>query len=445
MSFNILSIFKFVLTLSLIFLSLFFFNKGNELLKSIDKIKLKVSTPPKYENTNKNILILNNKVNKKTLLTENFLIKDNLNVNKKNIYDEIIIKVKKNDTFSKIIDPFFNENKIKNKIINKLSEEYNLRKLRVDQKIYFYKNKEGIVKKIIMPTDFATDLVINISGVNITLLKENIDISKETHSIEFIISSSVYEDGKKAGVPLSILSDAIRLYSFDVDFQRDIQKNNKFSISYEVLLNTKRETVSYGKIKYINLNFQKNNLEYFIFKTNDGFFDYFNKDGKNVRKSILKTPIDGARLSSSFGIRKHPILGFNKLHKGVDFAAPTGSPIYAGGNGIIEYAGVNGGYGKYIRIRHNSEYKTAYAHLRGFKKGISKGIRVKQGEIIGYVGSSGKSTGPHLHYEILYQNKQINPLKMKLPSGKILQGKELEKFKDEVKIIYSNYLFNLYE
>ena len=149
--------------------------------------------------------------------------------------------------------------------------------------------------------------------------------------------------------------------------------------------------------------------------------------------------------SSSFGIRKHPILGFNKLHKGVDFAAPTGTPIYSGGNGIIEYAGVNGGYGKYIRIRHNSEYKTAYAHLRGFKKGISKGIRVKQGEIIGYVGSSGKSTGPHLHYEILYQNKQINPLKMKLPSGKILQGKELEKFKDEVKIIYLNYLFNLYE
>ena len=167
--------------------------------------------------------------------------------------------------------------------------------------------------------------------------------------------------------------------------------------------------------------------------------------GKNVKKSLLKTPIDGARLSSNFGLRKHPILGYNKLHKGVDFAAKSGTPIYAGGNGIIEFMGNNGGYGKYIRIRHNNEYKTAYAHLSNFKKGIYKGVRVNQGDIIGFVGSTGNSTGAHLHYEIIYQAKQINPMTMKLPSGKILQENELIKFIKISKNIYANFLFNLYE
>ena len=190
---------------------------------------------------------------------------------------------------------------------------------------------------------------------------------------------------------------------------------------------------------------KKNTLEYFKFLTDDGFIDYFNRQGKNVKKSILKTPLDGARISSSFGMRKHPILGFNKMHKGVDFAAPIGTPVYAGGNGIIEMVGVNGGYGKYIRIRHNNEYKTAYAHLSSYKKGISKGVRVNQGEVIGYVGSTGRSTGPHLHYEIIYQNKQINPLKLKLPSGKILTGDELVRFEKKYKMILADHLNNLFE
>ena len=198
-------------------------------------------------------------------------------------------------------------------------------------------------------------------------------------------------------------------------------------------------------IKYASIIIDGKQLEYFKFITDDGYVDYFNREGKNVKKSILKTPLDGARISSNFGMRKHPISGFNKMHKGVDFAAPTGTPIYAGGNGIVEYVGRNGGYGKYIRIRHNNGYKTAYAHLSNYKKGISKGVRVNQGEVIGYVGSTGNSTGPHLHYEIIYQNKHINPLKLKLPSGKILEGKELEKFKKEYKIIYADHLSMLYE
>ena len=159
----------------------------------------------------------------------------------------------------------------------------------------------------------------------------------------------------------------------------------------------------------------------------------------------MKTPLDGARISSSYGMRKHPILGYNKKHLGVDFSAPKGTPVYSAGNGVIEFAGRNGGYGNYIRIRHNSSYKTAYAHLNKFNKGISKGVRVNQGQTIAYVGSSGRSTGPHLHYEIIYENKHINPMKIKLPSGKSLKEQELKTFKESSKIIYSNFLFHLFE
>ena len=359
--------------------------------------------------------------------------------------NEIIIAIKKNDTFSKIINPYFQNNIIKNKIINKLNKEINLKNIKIGQEIYIYQNSKKIVKKIIIPIDFSTDIVIEINETEITLSKKKIKLMKDFESKKFFIKSSLYEDGKMAGVPLEILSKAIRLYSFDVDFQRDIQKNDEFEIFYEVFFNSIRESVSNGNIKYTKLNLHGNNLEYFIFKDDDGHFDYFNKEGKNVRKALMKTPIDGARLSSSYGMRKHPILGYNKLHKGVDFAAPKGTPVYAAGNGVIDFVGRNGGYGKYIRIRHNSSYKTAYAHLNNYNKNIYKGARVNQGSIIGYVGSTGKSTGPHLHYEVIYQNKQINPMKMKLPSGKILKDDKLKKFNEEMKIIYSSFLFYLYE
>ena len=361
------------------------------------------------------------------------------------IENEIIIEIKKNDTFSKVIDPYFQNNIIKNKIINKLNKEYNLKNLKIGQEIYIYQNSKKIAKKIIIPIDFSTDIVIEINETEITLSKKKIKLTKDFESNKFFIKSSLYEDGKMAGVPLEILSEAIKLYSFDVDFQRDIQKNDEFEIFYEVFINSSRRSIFYGNIKYIKLNLHGNNIEYFIFKDEVGHFDYFNKKGKNVRKALMKTPIDGARLSSSYGVRKHPILGYNKLHKGVDFAAPKGTPVYAAGNGVIDFVGKNGGYGKYIRIRHNSSYKTAYAHLNNYNKNIYKGARVNQGSIIGYVGSTGKSTGSHLHYEVIYQNKQINPMKMKLPSGKILKDDELKKFNEEMKIIYSDFLFYLYE
>jgi len=299
--------------------------------------------------------------------------------------------------------------------------------------------------KLVLPVTVETDIILEIFQDRIKSYEEKNEIVKEINALEFKITSSLYKDGLNAGIPISILTNAIRLYSFDIDFQRDIQKDTLFQVSYEKLININKNKTSYGKIKYINLKIDNKDLEYFLFETDDKKIDYFNESGKNVKKSLLKTPIDGARLSSNFGMRKHPISGFNKLHKGVDFAAAKGTPVYAGGDGVVEYSGNNGGYGKYIRLRHNNEYKTAYAHLSGFSKNISKGKRVNQGDIIGYVGSTGKSTGSHLHYEIIYQNKQINPMKMNLPSGKILTGKELERFEIKSKGIYAKFLFVLYE
>ena len=359
-------------------------------------------------------------------------------------FKKIYVKVKKGQTFSKILDSFKVSNNRKFEIINAINSIYSLRNLKINQGMYFFIDDKEIVKKIIIELDFKTNLIVNLKS-KINLKKIELKTFTTIESKEFLIKNSLYSDGVKNKIPNEILTKLIQLFSFDLDFQRDIRENTQVSISYQIINIEDKYNYSFGDIEYARISIKDNNLEYFKFLTDDGFVDYFNKEGKNVKKSILKTPLDGAKLASNFGMRKHPISGFNKMHKGTDFAAPKSTPIYAGGNGIIEFAGVNGGYGKYIRIRHNNDYKTAYAHLSGFKKGISEGVRVNQGDIIGYVGSTGKSTGPHLHYEIIFQNKQINPLTLKLPSGKILKGDELKRFSKNYKIIFANHLNNLFE
>ena len=357
--------------------------------------------------------------------------------------NEEIFTVKKGQTFSEILDNFiFKFDKFE--IINLVNNKFDLKSLKVNQKISFFSDEDQIIQKIIIDLDFKTKLIVNLSK-NLEVTKKELNTQTDIESKEYIITNSLYADGVNSNVPNEVLVRLIQLFSFDLDFQRDIKKNTAVSISYEKTYVENASEFSIGDIDYAKIEIGKNNLEYFKFLTDEGFIDYFNREGKNVKKSILKTPLDGARLSSNFGMRKHPISGFNKMHKGIDFAAPIGTPIYAGGNGIVEYVGTNGGYGKYIRIRHNNEYKTAYAHLNSYKKGISKGVRVNQGEVIGYVGNTGRSTGPHLHYEIIYQNKQINPLTLKLPSGKILKGEELKRFEKNYKMILANHLNNLYE
>tara|TARA_B100000579_G_scaffold158429_1_gene128870 strand:- start:2734 stop:4038 length:1305 start_codon:yes stop_codon:yes gene_type:complete len=393
----------------------------------------------------KNNKVLTSEINnpKKSIETNN--LANTFSKDKKNTsYKEIVLKVKKGETFSKILENFNFENKNKFELINSINDIFNLKELKIDQKIIFFTDKNKVIKRIIIELDFKTDLIVDLTS-EIDIYKKELNTFSDTESKEYLITNSLYADGITNSVPNEVLIKLIQLFSFDLDFQRDIRKDTQVSLSYEKVFTENKPDYFYGDIQYARITIKNNTLEYFKFITEDGFVDYFNREGKNVKKSILKTPLDGARISSSFGMRKHPISGFNKMHKGIDFAAPKGTPVYAGGNGVIEKIGVNGGYGKYIRIRHNNDYKTAYAHLSGFRKGISGGVRVNQGEIIGYVGSTGRSTGPHLHYEIIYKNKQINPLTLKLPSGKILKGKELERFEKDYKMIFANHLNNLFE
>ena len=367
---------------------------------------------------------------------------------KKNIYTEKYIqkkiKILKGDTFVSILENLNFEQKNIYEIINKIENTFDLKRIKTGEIITVFENDFGEIKKIEFFKDTETIISVELDKeINLNIRQ----LEKETfvESREYTIIDSLYSDGIKNGLSPDILVKIIRLFSFDLDFQRDIRVDTVVSVSYEFDMISESNKLEFKDIKYASIKIDGKQIEYFKFITDDGNVDYFNREGKNVKKSILKTPLDGARISSKYGMRKHPISGFNKMHKGVDFAAPSGTPIYAGGNGVIEYVGRNGGYGKYIRIRHNNEYKTAYAHLSNYKKGISKGVRVNQGDIIGYVGSTGNSTGPHLHYEIIYQNKHINPLKLKLPSGKVLQGNELSKFIEEYKLIYADHLNLLYE
>ncbi len=242
------------------------------------------------------------------------------------------------------------------------------------------------------------------------------------------IDSSLFVAASEAGIPPRVLAELIRIYSFDVDFQRDIWQGDKFELMYEQFRGENGDIVHEGDIHYAKLTLRDSEIPLYRYTTTAGNLDYFNAKGNSVRKTLMRTPIDGARLSSRFGKRKHPILGYTRLHAGIDFAAPRGTPIYAAGNGTILNAGRNGGYGKYIRVRHNGTYQTAYGHLSKFARSARKGARVKQGQVIGYVGSTGRSTGPHLHYEVLRNGRQINPRSVRIPSGEKLKGAELEKF-----------------
>jgi len=269
-------------------------------------------------------------------------------------------------------------------------------------------------------------------------LKENIFIKKEIVTNlnkrivvkEGKITHSLYKTAENLKIPINLIVEFARIYGFQVDFQRDIQKNDSFQVMYEIFEDDKKKLYETGNIIFADLILrdQSNPLYFFKDKKNEGHYDV---NGKSIKKALMKTPINGARLSSSFGMRKHPIDGFNKMHRGTDFAAPKGTPIMASGDGIIVRARWCGGGGNCIKIKHNSTYSTVYAHMHKFANGMKVGRRVKQGQVIGYVGSTGKSTGPHLHYEVIENGKRINSQTLKLPSGKILKGKNRKLFEVE--------------
>ena len=253
---------------------------------------------------------------------------------------------------------------------------------------------------------------------------------------KFEITDNLYNSAIKSKLPKEIFSELIKILGFSIDFQRELREGNVFETLYTQKIDLiTNEIIESNPIHYISANLKDNNLKFYRFTTKDGRSNFYDQDGKSSKKTLMKTPLNGARLSSGFGNRKHPILGFTKMHRGIDFAAPIGTPIFAAGDGIIEYSGWNGAYGKFIRIKHNGTFKTAYAHLSKIYK--KRGTRIKQGDIIGTLGRTGRSTGPHLHYEILINGRQVNPLRIKLPSGKHIPKNELENFYKKLEIINS--------
>ena len=281
--------------------------------------------------------------------------------------------------------------------------------------------------------DLERDIHVTRSGSGPGFVAEAVarPLTREIVSDTAVVETSLFEAGKAAGIPVPVMLEAIRLFSFNVDFQRQIRRADDLEVLYESHVDEAGRLVKTGTLVYAALTVSGKRHALYRFQPTGGRPAYFDAEGRSIRKTLLLTPVDGARLSSGYGMRKHPILGYNKMHRGLDFAAPTGTPIYAAGDGKVERIGRRGAYGKYIRIRHNGKYKTAYAHLSRYAKGLKRGQKVEQGQIIGYVGSTGRSTGPHLHYEVLVNGKQTDPRKLDLPKGLRLSGKDLEAFRAE--------------
>jgi len=262
----------------------------------------------------------------------------------------------------------------------------------------------------------------------------DIPLTKFAVAAEGTINDSLFLSAARAGVPAPVIVELIRIFSWDVDFQREIREGDKYEVYYERYRDGDGNVVKDGNILYGALTLSGDKIQlYRYLPKGEKFAEYFKPDGRSAKKMLMRTPIDGAHLTSTFGMRKHPILGYTRMHKGLDFGAPRGTPIMAAGDGVVERASRWGSFGNYIRIRHNSTYSTAYGHMKSYARGIHRGVRVHQGEVIGYVGATGEATGPHLHYEVLIHGKQVNPLSLKLPTGYNLKGQRLASFKSMVK------------
>ena len=344
-------------------------------------------------------------------------------------------KVSNGETFDNILGLYLIKEKEIKEIKKQLSNKINLNKLNTDHKIKFTLDQSNnLIKDFTFQVSNKEKIYLKRDTDNnqfnkkilVTKLKKNI-IYKEN-----LIMQSLYKSASDQRVPANVIIEFARIYGFQVDFQRDIRKRDSFQILFEIFKDDNGKVIETGEILFANLKLSGVNNSLYFFNE-DGSSGHYDKNGKSVKKALMKTPINGARLSSPFGMRKHPIDGFNKMHRGTDFAAPMGTPIMASGDGVIKKAGWCGGGGNCVVIKHNSTYQTVYAHMSKFARGIRNGVRVKQAQIIGYVGSTGKSTGPHLHYEVIVNGKKINSQKLKLPSGKILKGNERKKF-ETVKI-----------
>ena len=339
---------------------------------------------------------------------------------------KVELKVRNGDSIQRILyDQKISPSDVNN-VINALRREYNIGTLRNDQKVYLIIKREkngNFVSRLTVNID-------NITSVHVFLNKDNVYetkrvtkiLTKKNHLVETTIDRGIYRTAKQSGIENSIVAQFARLYGFEVDFQRDLKKNDKIKIFYERYLDDDGVPQRTGNIIYSEITNVERNIVLYRYEYPNGSIAYFTPEGKSIEKSLMRTPINGAKLSSRYGFRIHPILGYNQMHQGTDFAAPIGTPVMASGAGTVEYSGWKGGYGKFISIRHSAVYQTNYAHLQDYAKGMRRGAKVQQGQVIGYLGSTGSSTGPHLHYEVVVNGKKENSQTLKLPSAAPLEG-----------------------
>ncbi len=363
-----------------------------------------------------------------------------------------VIRVERGDTLLGLLSDMGVEREEARAAVGSLSDVFNPKHLQPGQEIHLAlheeKGEDGVlVTGFSFQPNVDTRVVVQRdNGGSFQARSIDRHLYRTYAVAEGTIDTSLFDAATDADVPPIVLSEMVRALSFDVDFQRDLQRGDTFELLYERYLDETGLEVRSGNVLYAQIILRGKPVRFYRHETAEGTSDFFNENGVSIRKSLMRTPIDGARLSSGFGMRKHPILGYNKMHRGTDFAAPRGTPIYAAGDGVVETAKWNGGYGKYVRIRHNSSYKTAYAHMKRFARGVTKGSRVEQGQVIGYVGTTGRSTGPHLHYEVLLNGQQVDPRRIKMPTGRILKGEELVAFRnareqiDELRLRYKSSL-----
>ena len=380
------------------------------------------------------------KITKKSEIVESLNNSSDIQTFKKYIFNQIIspfininYEIKKGDTIQNILK----RNNVNNTEIQTVISQYkkygNPNKLLTGNKIDItieknpFEKSNSIIKFSAQITK-STTIDINKNDENKIVSKKIITkLYKKKTLSENIIKNNLYSSATGVGINPDTIIEFARIFGFEIDFQRDIRKNDYFKIAYEKYFDEYGKFVKSGSILFANMSVNGREITLYKFG-DDKDYGYFDINGKSVEKALMKTPINGARLSSPFGMRKHPILGFNKLHQGTDFAAPRGTPIMASGTGTVMLAKWCGGGGNCVKIKHNSTYETVYAHMSKFAKGIRPGKKVRQGQIIGYVGSTGMSTGPHLHYEVIVNGKKVNSQRLKLPSGKVLKDNERKLF-----------------
>ena len=339
---------------------------------------------------------------------------------------KVELKARNGDSIQRILyDQKISPTEVNN-VLSALRREYNVGTLRNDQKVYLVVKREkngNFVSRLTVNID-------NITTVHVFLNKDNVYetkrvtkiLTKKNHLVETTIDRGIYRTAKQSGIENSVVAQFARLYGFEVDFQRDLKKNDKIKIFYERYLDDDGVSQRTGNIIYSEISNVEKNIILYRYEYPNGAIAYFTPEGKSIEKSLMRTPINGAKLSSRYGFRIHPIIGYNQMHQGTDFAAPIGTPVMASGAGTVEYSGWKGGYGKFISIRHSPVYQTNYAHLQDYAKGMRRGTKVQQGQVIGYLGSTGSSTGPHLHYEVVVNGRKENSQTLKLPSAAPLEG-----------------------